>query len=103
QFTSNSAIAGSTSGLRVAAGMCENLASALTGEPGDVMLAPPNADQTNALRSLRSLANLLAPTVRSQPGAWDTLQALATPPAGQAPADTFQAMVGIARHPAWHV
>ncbi|MFL5540046.1 MAG: hypothetical protein ACJ8J0_13730, partial [Longimicrobiaceae bacterium] len=99
QFTGESAISGPVSPLGVAAGMCANLAST-TGDPSAVMLDPPNADQTNSLRSLRSLANLLAWSVRE--GGWITLQTLTTPPQGHAPADTFQAMVNVARHPAWH-
>jgi hypothetical protein len=106
--TADGAVAGSTSALRIASGMNDNLVSPLTGASSDVMLKPPNADQTNSLRSTRSLANLLAPSARGRPGAWATLQRLATPPGGDppgsdAPGNTFQAMVNIARHPAWHV
>lgn len=99
QFTEQSAIGGPVPALSVAAGMCANLAST-TGDPSRVMLDPPNADQTNSLRSLRSLSNLLAWSVRA--GGWLVLQTLTTPPQGHAPADTFQAMVNVARHPAWH-
>lgn len=101
QFVESSTISGSAFALRIAAGMSANLASPLSGQPSEVMLNPPNADQTNSLRSLRSLGNLLAVTVR--PGAWDTLVGLSTPPGGPAPGDTFQAMVNIARHPSLHV
>ncbi|HEX5725966.1 MAG TPA: hypothetical protein VFX98_10910 [Longimicrobiaceae bacterium] len=103
QFTERSAIAGNAFGLRIAAGMSENLASAHTGGSSEVLLAPPNADQSNALRSTRALANLLAACVRQHPGAWDTLRRLATPPGGHPPDDTFQALVNIARHPAHNV
>ncbi len=103
QFIDGSEIRRSTSALRIAAGMNANLVSARTGQPSPVMLEPPNADETNSLRSLRALANLLAPTVRGRPGAWDTLRALATTPRGGAPADTFQAIASIARHPAFRV
>jgi hypothetical protein len=99
----NGTIAGSTFGLRVAAGMSDNLVSPLTGGSSDVMLASPNADETNSLRSTRALANLLSPTARGFQGAWDTLRQLTTPPGSQPPADTFQAMVNIARNPANNV
>jgi hypothetical protein len=103
QFIDGSAIAGNTFGLRIASGMNDNLVSPLTGESSAVMLNPPNADQTNSLRSTRALANLLAPTARQQSGAWGTLQQLTTPPGGPPPADTFQAMVNVARNPASNV
>jgi hypothetical protein len=103
QFVDGDGIAGSTSALRAASGMNGNLVSPLTGTPSEVMLNAPNADQTNSLRSLRNLANLLAPSTRGEKGGWDMLRHLATPPGGDPPADTFQAMVDIARHPAWHV
>jgi hypothetical protein len=102
QFADGGAIAGNAFGLRVASGMNDNLVSPLTGASSEVMLNPPNADQTNSLRSTRSLANLLARSARGHDGAWDVLRKLATPPGGDPPADTFQATVNIARHPAWH-
>ncbi|MFL5382094.1 MAG: hypothetical protein ACJ8GN_06230 [Longimicrobiaceae bacterium] len=102
QFTAASQISGPAASLRVAAGMCANLAS-ITGDPSNVMLGAPNGDQTNSLRSLRNLANLLVPAVRGSGGDWHEVHELATPPRGDPPADTFQAMVNIARHPGWHV
>jgi hypothetical protein len=103
QFIDGGGITGNPFGVRIASGMNDNLVSPLSGESSGVMLNPPNADQTNSLRSTRALANLLAPTVRSHPDAWSSLQRVATPPGGDPPGDTFQAMVNIARHPAWHV
>jgi hypothetical protein len=103
QFADAGEIRGDPFRLRIAAAMGGNLVSPRTGEPSEVLLAPPNADETIALRSTRALANLLAPTVRGHPGAWDTLRRLATPPGGHPPADTFQALVNIARHPAHEV
>ncbi|HSU16974.1 hypothetical protein [Longimicrobium sp.] len=103
QFIELSEIAGNAFGLRIAAGMNDNLVSPLTGEPSEVMLASPNADETNSLRSTRGLANLLAGCVRGEPGALDRVLALTTPPHGPAPDDTFQAIVNIARHPANNV
>ncbi|HJQ27608.1 MAG TPA: hypothetical protein VKA60_27220 [Blastocatellia bacterium] len=99
QFTANGVIAGDAFALRIAAGMNDNLVVPETGASSEVLLAPPNADQTNSLRSTRSLANLLAACVENYPEAISTLLALATPPVGLPPANTFQALVNIARYP----
>lgn len=101
--TDATTIAGPASALRVAAGMSANLVSALSGGPSEVMLSPPNADQTNSLRAMRTLANLLAPTVRNVPGAFEALQWLTRPPHAGQPFNAFQAMVNLARHPGWKV
>ena len=65
QFTGTVAIGGPDFGLRIAAGMNDNLVSPATGESSEVRLASPNGDQTNSLRSTRALANLLALYVRN--------------------------------------
>jgi hypothetical protein len=103
QFAQNEVIAGNAFGLRIAAGMTDNLVSPLTGASSDVLLASPNGDETNSLRSTRALANLLAACVQKQPCAAATLYVLATPPNGPTPSATFQALVNIARHPANNV
>jgi hypothetical protein len=100
QFAKGTTLAGNAFGLRIAAGMNGNLVDPLTGASSPVLLAPPNADQTNTLRSTRSLANLVAACVRRTPGAENRFFALATPPGGAAPGDTFQALLNIARNPA---
>jgi sugar lactone lactonase YvrE len=103
QFTQHGVIAGNAFGLRIAAGMTENLVSLVTGASSEVLLASPNGDETNSLRSTRSLANLLAACVQQQSCAIATLFVLATPPDGAKSVDTFQALVNIARHPANNV
>ena len=103
QFTQDGVIAGNAFGLRIASGMNDNLVSPLTGASSEVLLSSPNGDETNSLRSTRSLANLLAASVQEQHGAVETLFALTTPPGGSAPNDTFQALVNIARYPANNV
>lgn len=100
QFAEGTRLAGNAFGLRIAAGMNNNLVDPLTGQSSQVLLSPPNADQTNALRSTRSLANLMAACVRRTPGEADRFFALTTPPGGTAPTDTFQALLNIARLPA---
>jgi hypothetical protein len=99
QFTQDGVIAGNAFGLRIASGMNDNLVSPLTGASSDVMVNSPNGDETNSLRSTRTLANLLAACVQEQDGAVKTLLKLAAPPDGVAPSDTFQALVNIARYP----
>lgn len=100
QFARAASLQGGAPGLRIAAGMNDNLVSTSTGEPSQVLLAPPNADQTVALRSTRSLANLVAACARGDAGAQAQFLALATPPGEAAPADTFQALLNIAWNPA---
>lgn len=102
QFTDGTLIGGNAFGLGLAAGMSRNLVDPSTGASSQVLLDPPNADQTNTLRSTRSLANLVAACVRAAPGAEPRFLELATPPRGARPGDTFQALVSIARHPANH-
>ncbi|HET6979033.1 MAG TPA: hypothetical protein VFI24_22055 [Pyrinomonadaceae bacterium] len=99
QFVKNGTIGGDAFGLRIASLMNENLVSVQTGDSSQVLLNPPNADETNSLRSTRSLANLLVKCVQEVPGASATLFMLTTPPSGTTPATTFQALVNIARYP----
>jgi hypothetical protein len=104
QFTRDGLIGGDAFGLRIASLMNDNLVSPQFGVISEVLLNPPNADQTNSLRSLRSLANLLAACVRGVSNAITDLFALTTPPyGGPAPTNTFQAMVNIAHYPANNV
>jgi sugar lactone lactonase YvrE len=103
QFVQNGVIAGNAFGLRIAAGMNDNLVSPLTGASSEVLLSSPNGDETNSLRSTRALANLLAACVQQESCAVATLFVLATPPDGTKSVDTFQALVNIARHPANNV
>lgn len=100
QFSDGAVIAGNPFGLRIAAMMNHNLADPLSGESSQVLLSPPNADQTNALRSTRSLANLVAACVRGTEGVETRFLELTTPPGGSKSGDTFQALLNIARHPA---
>jgi len=103
QFTRSSQIRGDGLALRIAAGMCENLASPATGEPSAVMCRSPNHDETNSLRSLGSLANLLVPCIRGDRGALATVLRLAQSPQGEPAWDTWDAIVNITRNPANNV
>ena len=103
QFTKAGAISGEAFGLRMASGMSENLVSLLTGDASMVMLSSPNGDETNSLRSLRALANLLALFVRNGGAGLDLFFDLATPPGGLAPGNYLQALSNIARFPQQNV
>jgi hypothetical protein len=67
-----------------------------------VLVDSPNADQTNSLRSTRSLANLLAACV-GQAGVTASLLDLTTPPGGPRPRDTAEALANLARDPGRNV
>lgn len=86
--------------IEVAAGMAADLVSADTGMPSPVMQTSPNGNETNAWRSLGTLANILAGCVRNGAPNCRRLFRLTTPPGGVAPANTLEAMIDIARHPA---
>ena len=60
QFYKTDVISGNSFSLRIAAGMNDNFVTPVTGGSSFVLLSSPNADETNSLRSTRSLANLLA-------------------------------------------
>jgi sugar lactone lactonase YvrE len=103
QFLGDGKIAGNASALQIAAGMNDNLVSPLTGKSSEVLTSSPNGDQTNSLRLMRALANLIAACIEAsaaqQTGAQANLFAAATTLDGVAPTDTLQALVHIARHP----
>lgn len=100
QFIQGGAIGGDAFGLQIASLMNDNLVDKRTGASSEVLLNPPNADETNSLRSTRSLANLLAACVNNVPDAVTNLFALTTPPVpGEQPTNTFEALFNIARYP----
>lgn len=100
QFARGTAIAGNAFGLRIAAMMNANLVDTSTGGPSQVLQNAPNGDQTNALRSTRSLANLLAACVRGRPGVEARFTRFTTPLGHVPTPGTFQALLNVARHPA---
>jgi len=102
QFYRTSVIAGNSFGLRIAAGMNDNIVASVTGESSPVLLNSPNADQTNSLRSTRSLANLLAACV-NDPEVTASLFELTTPPDDLPPHNTAQALANLARDPGQNV
>jgi len=102
QFFRTGVISGNSFGLQLAAGMNDNIVTSATGQSSTVLLNSPNADQTNSLRSTRSLANLLAACV-DDPGVAASLFGLTTPPAGLPPHNTAEALANLARDPGQNV
>jgi streptogramin lyase len=102
QFFRTGVISGNSFGLRIAAGMNDNIVASATGESSPVLLSSPNADQTNSLRSTRSLANLLAACVDNRV-VTASLFDLTTPPGGLPPHNTAQALANLARDPGQNV
>src|SRR5438477_1975530 len=102
QFLRSGVISGNSFGLQIVAGMNDNIVAAATGQSSAVLLSSPNADQTNSLRSTRSLANLLAACV-DDPDVTASLFNLTTPPGGLPPHNTAEALANLARDPGQNV
>ena len=102
QFLRTGVISGNSFGLQIAAGMNDNIVAFATGESSSVLLSSPNADQTNSLRSTRSLANLLAACV-VDPSVTASLFDLTTPPGSLPPDSTAEALANLARDPGQNV
>ncbi len=102
QFYRTGRISGNSFGLQIAAGMNDNIVASATGQSSAVLLNSPNADETNSLRSTRSLANLLAACV-NDPAVTASLFALTTPTGGLPPHNTAEALAKLAREPGQNV
>jgi sugar lactone lactonase YvrE len=102
QFYEAGVISGDSFGLQIAAAMNDNIVTSATGESSPVLSTSPNADETNSLRSTRSLANLLAACV-DDPRATATFLRLTRPPRGPVPRNTAQALANLARNPGQNV
>ncbi|HEY4263563.1 MAG TPA: hypothetical protein VGM98_25595 [Schlesneria sp.] len=102
QFYKTGVIAGTSLRLQLAAMMNDNLVDVATGSPSQVLLAGPNADQTNSLRSTRALANALAACTVNRALAAYFLE-LTTPLGGPAPTSTPQGLANLARDPSRNV
>ena len=102
QFYRTGVISGNSFGLQIAAGMNDNIVAAASGQSSPVLLSSPNADQTNSLRSTRSLANLLAACV-VDPAVTTSFFDLTTPAGGPPPSNTTQALANLARDPGRNV
>lgn len=102
QFYRTGVISGDSFGLRIAAGMNNNLVDVTSGSSSQVLLSSPNADETNSLRMTRTLANVLVACVNSRI-ATDALLSLTVPARGSLPQDTAEALANLARDPAQNV
>ena len=102
QFLRAGVIAGNSFGLQIGAGMNDNIVASATGQSSPVLLTSPNADQTNSLRSTRSLANLLAACV-NDPDVTASFFDLTTPAGGLPPHNTTEALANLARDPGQNV
>jgi hypothetical protein len=102
QFLRSGVISGNSFGLQLAAGMNDNIVAFATGQSSPVLLSSPNADQTNSLRSTRSLADLLAACVED-PTVTASLFDLTPPPGGLPPHNTAEALANLARDPGQNV
>ncbi|WOO42981.1 hypothetical protein [Rubellicoccus peritrichatus] len=98
-FTESGDIRGELLGLEIASGMAANVVNIETGDSSEVLLTSPNADQTNALRSTRNLANLISGCVTDEDTCAE-LFAVTTPQDGASPSNTLEALINIARNPA---
>jgi hypothetical protein len=102
QFYQTGVISGGSFGLRIAAGMNNNLVGVTAGSSSPVLLNSPNADETNSLRTTRALANVLVACVNSR-GVTAELLALTRPARGRRPQNTAEALADLARDPAQNV
>lgn len=103
QFYRTGVISGNSFGLQIAAGMNDNIVTVATGDSSSILLNSPNADQTNSLRSTRSLANLLVACLQNDRTTINLLgltrQVTRRPQQPVAPRDTAQALAALARNP----
>jgi streptogramin lyase len=100
QFTDGAGFAGPSPGLQNAAATVWNLVNPVTGDIGSVLGNSPNGLDTSTMREFNSLANMLASCVSGSTALpCITLFALADPPKGAPPKNTFQAALNIAHNP----
>jgi streptogramin lyase len=102
QFLRTGVISGDGLCLKKKAGIKNNIVTSPTAQWSTVLLNSPNADQTNSLRSTRSLANLLAACV-NDPDVTASLFDLTTPPGGLPPHNAAEALANLARDPGQNV
>lgn len=98
---SNAQLYGKALGLSTAAGMNDNLVVNSTGQLSSVITSNPNGDETNTMRSLNSLANLLTPCVQGIAGKCATLFGETTH-GSNVPTNTLDALINLSHYPANH-
>jgi sugar lactone lactonase YvrE len=99
QFSGTGGIHGASPGLENAAATAFNLANSSTGKAGEIVTNSNNGDKNATLATLGTLANLVSVCAAATPKRCDGLLEQTTPPGGDAPVDTAQAIVDLARNP----
>jgi sugar lactone lactonase YvrE len=99
QFSGTDGIHGASPGLENAAGTAFNLANSSTGKAGEIVTNANNGDKNATLATLGTLANLVSVCAAATPKRCEGLLEQTTPPGGDAPLDTAQAIVDLARNP----
>jgi hypothetical protein len=99
QFSDTDGISGPSPGLENAAATAFNLADPSTGEAGEIVTNSDNGANNDTLATLGTLANLVSRCAPATPRLCARVLDLATPPGGEAPGDTAQAVVNLARNP----
>jgi streptogramin lyase len=99
QFSGADGIHGASPGLENAAATAFNLADFSTGKAGAIVTDANNGDKNETLATLGTLANLVSTCAPPTPKRCEALLTQTAPPGGDAPVDTAQAMVGLARNP----
>ncbi|TSA33236.1 MAG: hypothetical protein D4R65_08060 [Verrucomicrobiaceae bacterium] len=100
RFLDGEVLSGKPLGLKIAAGNAPNLVDPVTGSWGKVVIDPLNSSMTTTLATLDTLGSLICAYATVADDAWRArfLKA-ATPPSGNTPKNTLEAMAGIARAP----
>ena len=102
QFLDGTAIRGPALSLHIAAGNVPSFVDLQTGSWGEAIQSPFNGGETPTMANFATLADALAGcTTRVTVDACDSLLLAATPPKGDAPADTLTAAQSVARSP-WY-
>jgi hypothetical protein len=100
QFLDDGKASGPAPGFPNAAATVPSLVDPGTGQVGDAIANPPNGSDTGSLATFNTLADLVAGCTTGGSTDCQALFRAAAPPRGDAPADTLQAMVDVARNPA---
>ncbi len=100
QFTRGPVVRGRSPGLQNAAATAANLINPATGGIGSVLASPPNGSDTDTLATLRTLADVVGGCTQGSAGTCRRLFLAARPPGDPVPANTLQAILDVARHPA---
>ncbi len=99
QFFIKEAIRGNALGILIGSYMNDNLVNITTGELSSVITSSPNADQTNTMRSINSLSNLIVQCVRNDYLKCEHILNYTAPTEETRSSNTLQALLNIAHFP----